>query len=128
MVVGVRIRHAEADGYLAQEWDRSVRSPDRREIIAQAEDELVDTGAQGVASQEGTIGSALGVGAHDVQALTRVSLGVDSIELDGQPCRRAAMNRIEYVRGEASSHRQLLLIELVVAAYRPRRMASVSRP
>ncbi len=38
------------------------------------------------------------------------------------------MNRIEYVRGEASSHRQHLLIELVVAAYRPRRMASVSRP
>lgn len=127
MVVGVWIRNAEADGNLAQEWDRSVRSPDGREIIAEAEDELVDTGAQGVPSQEGTIGSALGIGAHDVQALTRVALGVDPIELDGHACRRAAMNQIEYVRGEASSHRQHLLIELAVAAYL-RRMASVRRP
>ena len=127
MVVSVRIRYAEADGHLAQEWDRSVRSPDRREVIAQAEDEFVDTGAQGVPSQEGTIGSAFGVGAHDVQALTRVALRVDPIEFYSHPCRRAAMNRIEYVRGEASSHRQHLLIELVVAAYL-RRMASVSRP
>ena len=127
MVVSVRIRHAEADGHLAQEWNRSVRSPDRREIIAQAEDELVDTWAQGVPGQEGAIGSALGVGAHDVQALTRVSLGVDSIELDGHSCRRAAMNRIEYVRSQASSHRQHLLIEFAVAAYL-RRMARVNRP
>ena len=62
-----------------------------------------------------------------MQALTRVALGVDPIELDGHPCRRAAMDRIEYVRGEASSHRQHLLIEPVVAAYL-RRMASASRP
>jgi hypothetical protein len=37
------------------------------------------------------------------------------------------MNRVENVRSEASSHRQHLLIELVIAAYL-RCMASVSRP
>src|SRR5215217_2594524 len=128
MVVGVRVGNAEADGHLVQEWDWGVRPPDRREIVTQAEDELVDTGAQGIPSQEGTIGSSFGIGAQDVQALTRVALGVDPIELDGHACRRAAMNGIENVRGEASSHRQYLLIERVTAAYPRRRMARVSRP
>ena len=104
MVVGVRIGNAEADWNLAQEWDRSVCSPDRREIIAQAEDQLVDTGEQGVPGQKGTIGSTFGISAHDVQALSLFALGVDPIELDSHSCRRAAVNRVEYVCGEASSH------------------------
>src|SRR5215217_9183663 len=95
MVVGVRVRNAEADRHLTQEWDRSVRPPHRREIVAQAEDELVDSGVQSVPRQEGTIGSALSVGAHEVQPLTRVALGIDPVELDGHPRRWAAMNCIE---------------------------------
>jgi hypothetical protein len=66
MVIGVGIRNPEANRHFAQEWDWSVCSPDRGEIIAQAEDKLVDTGAQGIPSQEGTIGSSFGIGAHDV--------------------------------------------------------------
>src|SRR5215208_7292309 len=127
MVVGVRVRNAEADGHFAQEWDRSICSPDRREVIAQPEDELVDSGAQGVAGQERTIGSTFGIGAYDVQPLARVALGVDPVQLDCHPCRWAAMNRVEHVRGEASRHRQRLLIGLEIAAYSTRRMARVSR-
>src|SRR5688572_29405017 len=84
MVVGVRIRDAKADGYSVQKWDRRVRPPDRSEIVSQAEDELVDPGAQRVAGQEGTVGSTLGIGAHHVQSLSVVALGVDAVELDGQ--------------------------------------------
>jgi hypothetical protein len=128
MVVGVRVRDSEADGNFTQEWDRSIRSPDRREIVAQAEDELVYSGAQSVPGQEGTIGSAFGIGAHDVQPLSCIGLRVDPVELDGHSCRWAAMNCVEHVRGEASSHRQRLLIGLAVGAYAPRRIARVSRP
>ena len=45
MVIGVRVRDAEADGHLVQERDRSVRPPESRELVAQVEDELVDPGA-----------------------------------------------------------------------------------
>src|SRR5215211_7624530 len=92
MVIGVRVRDAKADGYLVQEQDCSVRPPDRREIVAQAKDEFVDPGTQCIPGQEGSIGSALGIRAHDLQPLSCVALGVDSIELNRHSSGRSAMD------------------------------------
>src|SRR5829696_8893304 len=128
MVVGVRVGDAKADRYFVQERDGSVRPPDCREIVPQAEDELISPGAQSVAGKEGAIGSTFGIRAHDQQPLSRVALAVDPVELDGQSRGWPAVDCIEYVRGEASRHWQCLLIGPGVTAYAPRRMARVSRP
>ncbi len=49
MVVGIGVRDSKPDGHLVEESDCGIGMTDRRKIVAETEDELVEPGAQFIA-------------------------------------------------------------------------------
>ena len=95
MICAARIGNADTDDYDAKEWRRAQRDSRAMKIIGGMKRQLVDTGIEGLAGDERSVGAARCV-RRDCG--DQASLDVrDEMQLDGNTVRRYAASDIEYV-------------------------------